>query len=578
MDYQRLLSSNNNNNYPTHHHWFPKMCSCIDGNSTLSNNRSVGRTASYERLGSDLTIFELSSPMRRSQRGDQDLIDRERQEELQFYNNDHSFTTVAVEKNLRTIDLCELLKVKRNTIGFAWSIIETWPKLGIERTLEDHEDIFAVHKELEMFASRYERRFYFSEDFLKYEPFIDPKQFFPIDMVIFPRGEDRSTFTDADSALRNYLLREDSECPQVFSMVWMRHVNSNGWRKMYMLLQGRKLYTTKKTIATLPKRPLDSEHLITVAHLSDYNIYRIPNAKRVFGAPFEWGVCLRPNSNAEAEDTEAGEPGIKVITFENEKSRACWLTAMRLAKYGKQLRENYRAFKNKQCEQNSSGSPKEQYSSYNVSNESIRSRVAMDFTGSVGRIVEDPKEAKDIAENEGMVWRRRWRPFSRTPPGCAMMRLHGLDSGIHVLQPWFHGGLKRDVAAAIIRDHGSVDGVFLVRESKSNPGAFVLTYKYNDKVFHAQIQPIFDERRNCWLYTLDKGATKFYDLLQLVEFYQLNAGSLPTRLTHYVQNGVKPPLHKPEDGGASPSPPEGSSQRVNSTDKVAEPCGKPSNI
>ncbi|EFN70517.1 hypothetical protein EAG_01225 [Camponotus floridanus] len=41
---------------------------------------------------------------------------------------------------------------------------------------------------------------------------------------------------------------------------------------------------------------------------------------------------------------------------------------MRLAKYGKQLRENYRAFKNKQCEQNGSGSPKEQYSSYNVSN------------------------------------------------------------------------------------------------------------------------------------------------------------------------------------------------------------------
>lgn len=32
--------------------------------------------------------------------------------------------------------------------------------------------------------------------------------------------------------------------------------------------------------------------------------------------------------------------------------------------------------------------------------------------------------------------------------------------------------------------------VFLVRESKSNPGAYVLTYKYNDKVFHAQIQPV----------------------------------------------------------------------------------------
>jgi len=43
-----------------------------------------------------------------------------------------------------------------------------------ERTLEDHEDILAVHRELEMFASQYERRFYFSQDFLKYEVFIKP--------------------------------------------------------------------------------------------------------------------------------------------------------------------------------------------------------------------------------------------------------------------------------------------------------------------------------------------------------------------------------------------------------------------
>lgn len=53
------------------------------------------------------------------------------QEELRFYNNDHTFTTLIVEKNLRTMDLCELLKVRKNAIGAAWSIIEVWPKLGI---------------------------------------------------------------------------------------------------------------------------------------------------------------------------------------------------------------------------------------------------------------------------------------------------------------------------------------------------------------------------------------------------------------------------------------------------------------
>lgn len=76
--------------------------------------------------------------------------------------------------------------------------------------------------------------------------------------------------------------------------------------------------------------------------------------------------------------------------------------------------------------------------------------------------------------------------------------------------------------------------VFLVRDSRSNPGAFVLTYKCGGKVLHTQITPILDPVREAHVFSLDNGFTKFYDLLQLVEFYQLNAGVLPTRLTHYV--------------------------------------------
>ena len=35
-------------------------------------------------------------------------------------------------------------------------------------------------------------------------------------------------------------------------------------------------------------------------------------------------------------------------------------------------------------------------------------------------------------------------------------------------------------------------------------------------------------------FSLDGGHTKFLDLTQLVEFYQLNAKGLPTNLTHYM--------------------------------------------
>ncbi|CAG5104230.1 Similar to GRB14: Growth factor receptor-bound protein 14 (Bos taurus) [Cotesia congregata] len=88
-------------------------------------------------------------------------------------------------------------------------------------------------------------------------------------------------------------------------------------------------------------------HRILFAHLSDYQIYKIPNTKKLFNAPFQWGACLRPSSNADAEDTEPGVSGLKVIGFNTEKSHTCWHQAMRLAKYGKQLKDNYRAFKNK---------------------------------------------------------------------------------------------------------------------------------------------------------------------------------------------------------------------------------------
>lgn len=303
--------------------------------------------------------------------------------------------------------------------------------------------------------------------------------------------------------------------------------------------------------------------------------------------------------------TESGD-----MTLEKPQSRNWALKCYILAKYGKQLRENYRTFKKKQVE---TMSPKE-YNSYHVPNESVRSRVAMDFTGNVGRIVEDPKEARAIAIAEGYSWKRRWRPTTRqypnnnnnnvgtggvvsavtsvsdgnksnvTPGGCTdatagernaynsgcsniqqtrvtpssvttQVHVQGIESGIHITQPWFHSGMTREQAAQLVSRHGTVDGVFLVRESRSTPGSFVLTFKFCGKVLHSQIQPVMDPVREALCYSLDSGATKFYDLLQLVEFYQLNAGCLPTRLTHYVVLSPGPLLTQNTSNSAISTPP-----------------------
>ncbi len=70
-------------------------------------------------------------------------------------------------------------------------------------------------------------------------------------------------------------------------------------------------------------------------------------------------------------------------------------------------------------------------------------------------------------------------------------------------------------------------------------GGYVISYSFGGRTFHAQVLPDRDVSaeepgQTIVFYSLDDGKTRFFDLLQMVEFYQLNRGSLNSRLTHYI--------------------------------------------
>ncbi|XP_016083656.2 growth factor receptor-bound protein 14 isoform X4 [Ornithorhynchus anatinus] len=162
---------------------------------------------------------------------------------------------------------------------------------------------------------------------------------------------------------------------------------------------------------------------------------------------------------------------------------------------------------------------------------SENSLVAMDFSGHKGRVIENPTEALSVAVEEGLAWRRK---------GCLRLNAHGSPTAsqtsssniaIHRSQAWFHHKISRDEAQKLILQQGLVDGLFLVRDSQSNPKTFVLSLSHGQKIKHFQIIPLEDEGE--MFHTLDDGHTRFTDLIQLVEFYQLNKGVLPCKLKHY---------------------------------------------
>lgn len=80
----------------------------------------------------------------------------------------------------------------------------------------------------------------------------------------------------------------------------------------------------------------------------------------------------------------------------------------------------------------------------------------MDFTGPVGRVVEDPLEAMAIEAAEGHVWKKRWRRPTRST--SSSLPVQGLESGIHTTLPWFHRGMSRDQATLILNKCADIDG------------------------------------------------------------------------------------------------------------------------
>jgi hypothetical protein len=457
---------------------------------------------------------------------------------LNFYSDDRSHKAVSVEDRMKACDVCCLLVLKNRTLEDKhWVIVEHISKFNLERSLEDHESVLQVFRS---WGHCGENRFYFRKDFRKYELFHNPTQFFPPNMLDVKNLKDDAPdlLTSKAERQKNLLLKnlcgDPKQMPDIQGHLVVKE-GKKSWKKHFFILRPSGLYYSSKGTSKDPR------HLVAFCELNDLNIYIANNAKKTLNAPNNYCFVLKPPF------TVSDQRELKCFCAEDEQSRLCWVTGLRLAKYGSQVRENYcNAVKR---EEKLTSIENRHVFTGGQENLYVKSRVAMDFTGPGGRVVDDPNEAVGVAIEEGHSWRRKVTPRNLAksslpgspcvnPAGTSFLSenvgypRHGLASGIHMTQPWFHSGISREEAVELIKDHGLIDGVYLVRESHSIPDAFVLSLAHNQKVKHCQINQI--EVDGELYFSMDGGHTKFTDLLQLVDFYKLNTSGLPTKLTHYV--------------------------------------------
>uniref|UniRef100_A0ABK0LQH4 Growth factor receptor bound protein 14 n=1 Tax=Rattus norvegicus TaxID=10116 RepID=A0ABK0LQH4_RAT len=356
---------------------------------------------------------------------------------IKVYSEDESSRALEVPSDVTARDVCQLLILKNHYVDDnSWTLFEHLSHTGVERTVEDHELLTEV---LSHWVMEEDNKLYLRKNYAKYEFFKNPMYFFPEHMVSF------ATEMNGDRSLTQIpqMFLSSNTYPEIHGFLHAKEQGKKSWKKAYFFLRRSGLYfSTKGT----------------------------------------------------SKPTKAGGPrDLKMLCAEEDQSRMCWVTAIRLLKYGMQLYQNYMH----PSQARSACSSQSVSPMRSVSENSL---VAMDFSGQKTRVIDNPTEALSVAVEEGLAWRKK---------GCLRLGNHGsptapsqssaVNMALHRSQPWFHHRISRDEAQQLITRQGPVDGVFLVRDSQSNPRTFVLSMSHGQKIKHFQIIPMMVRCSTPWM-------------------------------------------------------------------------------
>lgn len=387
-----------------------------------------------------------------------------------------------------------------------WVLTEYLTDLGIERTLEDHENLMSI---LKTWAPSSNNKLMFRKDPRKYHFFAHTTNYFP-SHLLDSESSDKAVTEKAQKAktiLQQKLFSTCTRVPEIEGILHCKDFGKKSWSKKFFFLRGSGLYSSSKG------KSKASKDLECYVQFDGANLYNIINPKKSHKAPAEFCFCIVPHRARELKE-------LKCLSTDDEKTMMSWMMAVRIAKFGPQLRQNYddmirkfaklTKYREQSSESQDVSSEKEDEGMKETTREG---RVPMDFSGERGKVITDLNEIQQLANI------RNNAKLSKRMSSEHFIPNHTVTSGHHfVNEPWFHGRITREHSLHLLVAAGIDDGLFLVRESSSVPGVFVLTFCMNRKVYHCQLVEDIGQGSTTF-FSLGKGPA-FETLRQLIYFYQ----------------------------------------------------------
>ncbi|XP_051737348.1 amyloid beta A4 precursor protein-binding family B member 1-interacting protein isoform X3 [Ctenopharyngodon idella] len=239
---------------------------------------------------------------------------------------DGSSKTLMVDERQTVRDVMDNLFEKTHCdCNVDWCVCETNPDLQTERGFEDHENLVDP---LSTWTRDSENKVIFQEKKDKYEVFRNPQMF-------YMWKKEKKSLMDMKEKDKEQLL-EENFCgasvivPDLEGVLYLKEDGKKSWKQRYFLLRASGLYYSPKG------KTKASRDLVCLVQFDNVNVYYCKEYRNKYKAPTDHCFILKhPQIQKESQY-------IKYLCCDDELTMTLWVTGIRIAKYGKQLYENYK--------------------------------------------------------------------------------------------------------------------------------------------------------------------------------------------------------------------------------------------
>ncbi|GAB6020359.1 hypothetical protein CHUAL_003069 [Chamberlinius hualienensis] len=325
------VGGNHRTDSPDNDSAFSDTVSMLSSESSASSGTGNTGSDSGQRGSSALSRCENHSSLSNNVKHSNSLTSSPTRLNLfiKAFTADGSAKSLLVDEKMSVSFVTKLLVDKNHVnLDLRWSIVEQVPELYMERVFEDHENLV---DNLLLWTRDSSNKLLFLERSDKYDLFVNPELYLLSEVDSKAIKE-----ADYDDDSRNVLIEEffsgSGVCvPEVEGHLYLKCDGKKVWKKHYFVLRSSGLYYCPKGKSKL------SKDLMCLVTFDDNQVYIGFGWKKKYKAPTEWGFGIK-HPQVQTKTSKY----IKYLCADDEKSLRHWITGIRIAKYGRQLLENYR--------------------------------------------------------------------------------------------------------------------------------------------------------------------------------------------------------------------------------------------